>query len=126
MAPVSPPRTLSLSHRSPPSSPGMVEAAKTNQDRSKGEFFIAGDVSKLKKNLLENTNKTNIMPGAGFDCGLFDLSVAVFVFNYMNISSMSATFRDVFSLLKPGGHFVLSVPHPSMANHGTLLIALFM
>ena len=40
--------------------------------------------------------------GSNFEIGLFDLSVAVFLFNYMTISGMNQTFEDVFSLLKPG------------------------
>ena len=57
--------------------------------------------------------------GANFDTGAFDLSVAVFLFNYMSISSMNKTFKEVHSLLKPGGYFVFSVPHPFMASHST-------
>ena len=54
---------------------------------------------------------------AGFDVGLFDLSVAVFVLNYLTITDMDKTFKDVSLLLKPGGHFVFIVPHPFMSNH---------
>lgn len=43
-----------------------------------------------------------IQLGAEFDKGAFDLSVAVFLFNYMSISNMDKTFDDVFSLLKQG------------------------
>lgn len=54
---------------------------------------------------------------AGFDVGLFDLSVAVFVLNYLTITDMDKTFKDISLLLKPGGHFVFIVPHPFMSNH---------
>jgi len=37
----------------------------------------------------------------------------------MSIFSMNKTFENVYSLLKPGGHFVFSVPHPFMAFHNT-------
>ncbi len=40
--------------------------------------------------------------GANFDVGVFDLSVAVFLFNCMPITAMNETFEDVYSLLKPG------------------------
>ena len=38
----------------------------------------------------------------------------------MSISDMERTLENVFSLLKPGGTLVFSVPHPFMASrHGT-------
>ena len=72
----------------------------------------------MEETLLKTTNKTNLMPGAQFDLGMFDLSVAVFVFNDMTITDMDETFKDVFSLLKPGSHFVFCVPHPFISSHG--------
>jgi SAM-dependent methyltransferase len=50
--------------------------------------------------------------GSQFDAGIFDLSVAVSLFNYMSISDMIKTIEEVFTLLKPGAHFIFSVPHP--------------
>jgi len=95
----------------------MVETANSHSNKTNTEYYVEGDVSNLKETLLKTTNQTNLMPGAGFDQGMFDLSVAVFVFNYLTITDMNKTFKDVFSLLKPGGHFVFSVPHPFMSNH---------
>ena len=103
-------------------SSGMVDAANAHPDKGTVEYYVEGDVANLKKTLLNTTNKTNLMPGAQFDLGLFDLSVAVFVFNCLTITDMDKTFKDVFSLLKPGGHFVFSVPHPFMSKHGESLL----
>ena len=120
---------LPETHTAHPSRPGatkivgvdisssMIEAASSHPDKSHTEYYINGDATNLKETILKTTNKTNLMPGAQFDIGCFDLSVAVFVFNYLTITAMDRCFKDVFSLLKPGGHFVFSVPHPFMSNH---------
>mmetsp|Transcript_16790 Transcript_16790/g.26202 ORF Transcript_16790/g.26202 Transcript_16790/m.26202 type:complete len:492 (+) Transcript_16790:2-1477(+) len=100
-------------------SPGMIDCAKAHPNKGMNEFFLVGDASGLKQNLIEQSSACNMMLGANFDVGAFDLSVAVFLFNYMSISSMNSTFEDVHSLLKPGGHFVFSVTHPFMVSHNT-------
>ena len=43
----------------------------------------------------------------------YDLALGVFVYNYLTIEQTQASFAQVYKLLKPGGHFVFSVPHPS-------------
>ena len=45
----------------------------------------------------------------------YDLVVGVFVYNYMTLDRMQASFREVRRVLRPGGHFVFSVPHPAFA-----------
>eukprot|EP00569_Conticribra_weissflogii_P003736 CAMPEP_0171330372 /NCGR_PEP_ID=MMETSP0878-20121228/1957_1 /TAXON_ID=67004 /ORGANISM="Thalassiosira weissflogii, Strain CCMP1336" /LENGTH=1114 /DNA_ID=CAMNT_0011830647 /DNA_START=649 /DNA_END=3993 /DNA_ORIENTATION=- len=100
-------------------SPGMINCAKVHPNKGVNEFFLVGDASGLKQNLIDQWSSCNIMLGENFDVGTFDLGVAVFLFNYMSISSMNKTFEDVHSVLKPGGHFVFSVPHPFMASHNT-------
>jgi len=35
----------------------------------------------------------------------------------MTISDMNKSFVQIYSLLKPGGHFIFSVPHPSQFHH---------
>lgn len=47
-----------------------------------------------------------------FEDGSFDLVVAVFLFNYVDCEKMTAIMRGVFRVLRPGGRFVFSVPHP--------------
>jgi len=96
---------------------GMVDAAISHPDKRGMEYYVEGDAANLKETLLRTTNTTNLMPGAQFDLGLFHLSVAVFLFNDLTITDMDKVFKDVFSLLKPGGHFVFCVPHPFVSNH---------
>ena len=43
----------------------------------------------------------------------FDLVVAVFLFNYLNVDQMRKTMSNVHSTLRSGGQFVFAVPHPS-------------
>lgn len=74
-------------------SSGMIDAASSHPAKRNIEYYIEGDVTDLKETLLKTTNKTNLMPGAQFDVGLFDLSVAVFLFNDLTISGMDRTFK---------------------------------
>eukprot|EP00985_Skeletonema_marinoi_P001851 scaffold751_cov101-Skeletonema_marinoi.AAC.2 len=100
-------------------SPGMIDGAKSHEKKGRNEYFLVGDAAGLKQQLIEKSAECNLMLGANFDVGSFDLSVAVFLFNYMSITAMNQTFEDVHALLKPGGHFVFSVPHPFMASHSS-------
>lgn len=45
----------------------------------------------------------------------YDLAVGVFVYNYLNTQQMLKSFTEVFRVLKKGGRFVFSVPHPAFA-----------
>ena len=47
--------------------------------------------------------------------GNYDLVMAMFLFNYLTIDEMKETMAKVLEVLKPGGHFVFSVPHPFLA-----------
>jgi len=90
----------------------MIETANAHPSKSRSEYYVAGDVTQLKNLLLSTTNQTNLMPGRQFDVGLFDLTVASTLFNFLSITEMEKCFCDVFSLLKPGAEFVISVSHP--------------
>lgn len=91
----------------------MIEAASEHPEKSRTEYYVVGDVSQLKLELLNTTNQTNLMPGAGFDMGVFDVTVASFLFNNMSITEMNQCVSDIYSLTKPGGHFIFIVPHPA-------------
>lgn len=45
----------------------------------------------------------------------YDLIVAMFLFNYLTIEETQATMEKAIRLLKPGGYFIFSVPHPLLA-----------
>mmetsp|Transcript_8378 Transcript_8378/g.11998 ORF Transcript_8378/g.11998 Transcript_8378/m.11998 type:complete len:316 (-) Transcript_8378:156-1103(-) len=46
--------------------------------------------------------------------GRFDLITAVFMFNYMSIEDMNKVGEQVLKMLKPGGRFIFTVPHPAL------------
>jgi ubiquinone/menaquinone biosynthesis C-methylase UbiE len=43
-----------------------------------------------------------------------DLVVAVFLFNYLTVEQTQQCMTEVFRVLRPGGRFVFSVPHPAL------------
>lgn len=80
----------------------MVERAKrqeATEEHAVTIAFEAGDASKLDH--LEDD--------------AFDLVVAVFLFNYVDRGTMTRVMAEVRRVLRPGGRFVFSVPHPSLA-----------
>ncbi len=77
----------------------MVESAKVQEaELRQGIQYRQGDVT-----ALEDTDSS------------YDLAVGVFVYNYVDVAQMQASFREVFRVLRPGAHFVFSVPHPAFA-----------
>jgi SAM-dependent methyltransferase len=79
-------------------SSGMIEAAiKEEAERPLGIVYRQGDAQKLSE----------------LETGSFDLVVAVFLFNYLDCEAMTTCMREVSRVLKPGGRFVFSVPHPA-------------
>ena len=47
-----------------------------------------------------------------------DLTVAVFLFNYLTLEQTRHTMHEVHRVLRPGGRFIFAVPHPSLAFLG--------
>ena len=52
---------------------------------------------------------------SGFPDGDFDLVVAVFLFNYVDREKMTSIMQEVHRVLREGGRFIFSVPHPLFA-----------
>lgn len=44
----------------------------------------------------------------------YDLVLAMFMFNYLNVVETISTMKKAYQLLKLGGYFVFAVPHPSL------------
>ncbi len=42
----------------------------------------------------------------------FDLVIAVFLFNYLDTAQTTAVMREAHRVLRPGGRFIYTVPHP--------------
>jgi SAM-dependent methyltransferase len=79
-------------------SSSMIDAALAEEERSPlGIRYQKGDATQL----------------AQLDSAHFDLVVAVFLFNYLTTETMTACMREVLRVLRPGGKFVFSVPHPA-------------
>jgi SAM-dependent methyltransferase len=44
-----------------------------------------------------------------------DIVLAMFLFNYLNTFDTEDVMRHAYNQIKPGGHFIFAVPHPSLA-----------
>jgi predicted TPR repeat methyltransferase len=44
----------------------------------------------------------------------YDLVLAMFLFNYLNVSETISTMQKAYQHLKLGGYFLFAVPHPSL------------
>ena len=79
-------------------SSGMIAAAIGEEQRAPlGIHYRQGDATDL----------------ADLESEGYDLAVAVFLFNYLPRDAMRICMREVRRLLRPGGRFVFSVPHPA-------------
>lgn len=79
-------------------SQGMIEAARSQEAQtSLGINYEVSCATNLKQ----------------FSDREFDLVVAVFLFNYLTIAQTQQCMAEVLRLLRPGGRFIFSVPHPA-------------
>jgi SAM-dependent methyltransferase len=77
----------------------MIDAARREEERAPlGIRYAVGDACNL----------------AEVAAGSFDVVLAMFLFNYLNVSALTTCMRELVRVLKPGGRFVFAVPHPSL------------
>jgi len=89
-----------------------------------GAQVLGLDVSERMIALAREAERTqslgiryDVADAATIDLGQdrFDLILAVFLFNYLNVAQMRQTMVSVRRALRPGGQFVFAVPHPAFA-----------
>jgi len=86
-----------------------IAAAQAEEQREPlGITYLTGNST----NVLELLRNHNLLTEQE---GCFDVVVAVFLFNYLTLHEMCQCMTQVQRLLKPGGRFIFSVPHPSFA-----------
>lgn len=77
------------------------------------ENMIRAATQQEKKHSLniqyENACATNLKQFGDND---FDLVLAVFLFNYLNNTQTKQCMSEVVRILRPGGRFIFSIPHP--------------
>jgi SAM-dependent methyltransferase len=81
------------------SSREMIAAARSEEAREPlGIRYEVGDATGL----------------AGAWDGAFDLVLAMFLFNYLDVDATTRCMAEVRRVLRPDGRFVFAVPHPSL------------
>jgi SAM-dependent methyltransferase len=104
---------------------GCGEGYVARQLRRRGARRVFGiDVSTemiRKAQAAEAEEQLGIFYEVGDACNLpaipdasFDRVAAVFLFNYLDRAATTTVMRQVLRVLRPGGRFVFSVPHPSL------------
>ena len=88
-------------------SAGMIESAiQTSKGDDRFTYFTS-PCSELVQGLKEHS----IVEDSNAS---MDVATAVFLFNYLKVAEMVDCMKQTYQVLKPGGVFVFSVPHPSM------------
>eukprot|EP01035_Chromulina_nebulosa_P024276 gene24276-31557_t len=90
----------------------MIKRARARA--SPNEHYFHGNAVSSYDIVMGNTAYLPTSVGVELKNGCFDLVAGVFLFNYLNISQMKTVMCDAFRLLKPGGHFIFSVPNPML------------
>jgi len=81
------------------SSAQMIAAARSEEEREPlGIRYEIGDAMRLEH----------------IEDGAFDLVLAMFLFNYLEIEATRRCMAEVARVLRPGGRFVFAVPHPAL------------
>lgn len=88
--------------------------ARAAEAASPAESYIRADAVDVKAAVTSNPAALRVLPGVDTAMGCFDLALAVFLFNYQTIAEMRKVMHGIEALLRPGGVFVFSVPHPLM------------
>jgi len=70
---------------------------------------------KQKQNLGNATYEVRDIRGLRDGEFQVDTVLAMFLFNYLNAADTAEVMKKAYSQLKQGGHFIFSVPHPSLA-----------
>jgi ubiquinone/menaquinone biosynthesis C-methylase UbiE len=79
-------------------SEGMIAAARSQEEKQPlGITYEVGCATNLER----------------FADGELDLVIAVFLFNYLTIAQTQQCMAEVARVLRPGGQFVFSIPHPA-------------
>lgn len=86
---------------------------------SNPESIVGVDISSA---MIQSAVSQNSDPRLAFEVGdatqlrfadeMFDLVVAVFVYNYVSTADMTSSMREVKRVLRKGGQFIFTVPHP--------------
>lgn len=92
--------------------------ARATEAASRAESYICADAVDVAAAVTSNPAALRVLPGVDTALGCFDLALAVFLFNYQTISEMHKVMYGVAKLLRAGGVFVFSVPHPLMLFAG--------
>jgi len=96
----------------------MVAAAQAEEKANPmGNLnYLAGDACYVKETVLHHAPSMGLIMED--ETGIFDVAMAVFLFNYVTLKDMSHIMTETFQLLKPNGTFVFSVPHPLLTVMG--------
>ena len=108
-------------------SAGMIESAIATSKGDDRFIYFTSSCSDLVQGLKEHHTSSIVdHKGSMYEqnegegsMDLVDVATAVFLFNYLKIEEMEDCMEQTYKVLKPGGIFVFSVPHPSMiyCNH---------
>jgi ubiquinone/menaquinone biosynthesis C-methylase UbiE len=94
----------------------LKKGAATIHGLDISEAMIAKAIEEKEKQVIENASY-EVRDIRSLHDGEFqvDTVLAMFLFNYLNVPDTAEVMKKAYSQLKLGGHFIFSVPHPSLA-----------